>query len=72
MDRLNNKKIVLSCSTLSSFELSKKFYSLDSFLYNSSAKIRQITPTVIKISAILNINQWKLPMWKSIKSGTDP
>ena len=26
VDRLNNKKIVLSCSTLSSFELSKKIY----------------------------------------------
>ena len=26
VDRLNNKKIVLSCSTLSSFELSKKLY----------------------------------------------
>ena len=33
------------------------FYSFVSFLYNSSAKIRQITPTDIKISAILNINQ---------------
>ena len=39
-------------------------------LKNNSYIIIKITPTEINTSAKLNINQWKLPTWKSIKSGT--
>ena len=33
-------------------------------------KIKAIIPIVMKISATLNVNQWKLSICKSIKSGT--
>ena len=40
------------------------------FLSNNSIKIIKNTPKEINISATLKINQWKSPIWKSIKSGT--